>query len=196
MNEDIFIYRVDSTDTILSVGDNWHVFAYANAWGGDLRPEDVVGHKLWEFIQGSQTRYLYHELFRRARSGMRSRPIPFRCDSPSERRFLELLIKALPGGLIEITSTLLRTEPRSPVRLLAADTPRSTDFIRMCSICKKIKVSSEQWIDIEEGVAQLRLFEAEEMPQITHGVCPPCLQVAIGNQDDPKIPKSIDSDVE
>ena len=197
MNEDILTYRVDITDTIVSVGDNWHVFADANAWGGDLRPEDVVGRKLWEFIQDYETRHLYQELFRRARSGTRSRPIPFRCDSPSERRFLELLIEALPDGLIEITSTILRTEPRSPVRLLAADTPRSMDLLSMCSMCKKIEVSPEQWVDIEEGVAQLRLFEAEEMPRLTHGLCRPCYQAVIDDLYDLETPnKAIDSDEE
>ena len=186
MNENVFIYRIDGTDTIVSVSDNWDVFADANAWGSAVRHQDVVGHSLWDFIQGPETRHLYQQLFRRAREGGPSRPIPFRCDSPGERRFLELLIEALPGGLLEITSTILRTEPRTPVRLIAADTPRSADILTMCSMCKKIEVATEQWTELEEGLAQLRLFEAEEMPRLTHGLCHPCYQAAINELDTEK----------
>ena len=57
MSENAFIYIVDSTDTIVSVSDNWHSFADGNAWDGSLRPEDVIGHKLWDFIQDPETQH-------------------------------------------------------------------------------------------------------------------------------------------
>ncbi len=77
MSKDVFIYRIDSTDTIISVSENWLAFAEANAWNGHLRPENVLGHKLWDFIQGLETQHLYEELFRRVRGGMSLRPYPF-----------------------------------------------------------------------------------------------------------------------
>lgn len=184
MSKNVFIYRIDSTDTIVSVSANWDRFADANLWGSSLRPEDVVGHKLWKFIQGSETRYLYQELFRRVRCGLPLRPIPFRCDSPSERRYLELFVEPLPDEHIQMTSKILRTEPRDPVRLLDADTPRSTELVKVCSMCKKIKVLPGQWAEIEEGLAHLRLFEADQMPQLTHGLCPSCHEVAMAELDD------------
>ena len=142
------------------------------------------GTKLWDFIQGRETRYLYEELFRRVRGGMPSRTIPFRCDSPDERRYLELLIETLQDEQIEITSEILRTERRNPVSLLNAGTSRSTDFVTICSMCKKMNVAPGQWVEIEEGLAQFRLFEAEKIPQLTHGLCHPCYQIAIGDLDD------------
>ncbi len=197
MSKDVFIYRIDSTDTIVSVSDNWCTFADANAWGSSLRPEDVVGHRLWDFIQDLETRHLYQEVFRRVRGGMPSRTIPFRCDSPGERRYLELLIEALPDEQIEITSKISRTEPRSPISLLSAGIPRSSDFVLVCSMCKKMKVSPGQWAEIEEGLAHLRLFEADKMPQLTHGLCHSCYQVAVGELDDFETPnRAIDSDKE
>ncbi len=195
MSNDVFIYRINNIDTIISVSDNWSIFADANAWGGSLRPEDVVGLKLWDFIQDRETRHLYQELFKRVRGGILLRTIPFRCDSPSERRYLELLIVALPDNQIEITSKILRTEPHSPINLLKADTPRSMDIVKICSMCKKIKVSPEQWAEIEEGLAHLRLFEADEMPQLSHGLCQSCYHDALGELDDfNSLNKAIDSD--
>jgi hypothetical protein len=197
MNEDVFIYRIDNRDIIVSVSRNWESFARANAWGSELSPENVVGHLLWEFIQDIETRHLYKEVFRRVRTGKPTRPIPFRCDAPKERRFLELFLSLLPDGQIEITSTIVRTERRDPVRLLDKDMPRSSDFIRICSMCKKIFTTHDKWVEIEEGLAQLRLFEANEVPRLTHGLCPNCYRVTTAVLDDLGPPKkAIDSDEE
>ncbi|PKN96850.1 MAG: hypothetical protein CVU43_18610 [Chloroflexi bacterium HGW-Chloroflexi-5] len=181
MSKDVLVYRIDSADTIVSVSDNWQAFADANAWSSLLRPENVVGHSIWEFIQGLEMRYLYQELFRRVRQGISSRAIPFRCDSPGERRFLELYIKLLPEGQIEISSMIRRSEARSPVRLLDEDTSRSAELVTLCSMCKKIKVSPEQWAEIEEGLSLLKIFEADEMPQLSHGLCQYCCDSTMNN---------------
>jgi hypothetical protein len=184
MSEDVFTYRVDNTDTIVSVSDNFYTFAERNDWQGGWRPDDVVGHSLWDFIQDRETQHLYQELFRRVRKGRRCRAIPFRCDSPDERRFLELLLEALPDQQIAITSKIIRTEHRNRIRLLEAGTSRSTDYLTICSMCKKIKMSPQHWAEIEEGLVKLRLFEADDMPLLTHGVCPECYQTAMRELDD------------
>ena len=180
MSEDALIYRIDSADAIVSVSRDWYAFANGNAWDSYLHPEKAVGHKLWHFIQGLETQYLYHELFLRVREGRPCHSVPFRCDSPRERRFLELVIDALPNGRVEFTSRLLRTEPRSRVRLLDVGRPKSsTDLLTICSMCKQIEVSPGQWAEIEDGLVRFRLFEAEKMPQLSHGLCHSCHQLAM-----------------
>jgi hypothetical protein len=195
MNEDVFIYRIDVRDIIVSVSQNWESFALDNAWGCELSPKNVVGHLLWDFIQDIETRHLYKEVFQRVRAGRPIGPIPFRCDSPQERRFLELFLSLLPDGQVEITSTIVKTERRDPIRLLDKDMPRSSDFIRICSMCKKISTFHNKWVEIEEGLAQLRPFEACEMPKLTHGLCPDCYKAIILHLNDLESPqKSMDSD--
>ena len=189
MSEDVFIYRIDKRDIIVSVSRSWEAFARANAWGSELSPENVVGHLLWEFIQDIETRHLYKEVFRRVRAGKPTRSIPFRCDSPQERRFLKLLPTPLSDGQIEITSTIIRTEGRDPVSLLDKDVPRSSDFIRICSMCKKIFIPGEKWVEIEEGLAELRPFEASEMPRLTHGLCPNCYEAVIAETENSEPPQ-------
>jgi hypothetical protein len=184
MDEDTFIYRIDSNDIIVSVSQNWESFARDNAWGSELSPENVIGHLLWDFIQDIETRHLYEEVFRRVRAGKPTRPIPFRCDSPQERRFLKLLLSPLPDGQIEISSTIIRTERRDPVRLLDESIPRSNEIIRICSMCKKIFATHNKWVEIEEGLVQLRPFEASEMPRLTHGLCPDCYGLIIADLHD------------
>ena len=66
MNQEVLNYRIDNRDMIVSVSRNWESFARANVWGSRLSPENVVGHLLWDFIQDSETRHLYKEVFREA----------------------------------------------------------------------------------------------------------------------------------
>lgn len=97
MNKDTYIYRIDHADVIIGIQnpEQWGSFAEENAWESSPHPGNVVGHKIWEFIEDRETRHLYQEIFKRIRAGVSSRTLPFRCDSPEERRYLELQIKAI-----------------------------------------------------------------------------------------------------
>ena len=176
MSKDVLMYQVDAGDTIVCVSDNWASFAEENNWAGEIQPNDVVGHTLWRFIQNEETRHLYQILFKRTREGNPSRPVTFRCDSPGERRFLELKIEALAEKQIKLTSRVVRTESRPEVNLLNSKSSRSTSFITICSMCKKIKTAPGKWVEIEEGLEQLKIFEAEDIPQLTHGLCEACFK--------------------
>lgn len=183
MDSDRFCYRVDGDDTIKSISENWCAFANDNQWQARCPPDGVVGRPLWEFIEGEETRQLYRDLFERVRAGRRPGPIPFRCDAPAERRFLELRLTPLSHGEIELISTIVRREPREPVRLLDVHVTRSDDVLRICSMCKKVVVPPERWVEIEHALVELELFEGDAMPGLTHGLCPPCCDAAMAELD-------------
>ena len=42
----------------------------------------------------------------------------------------------------------------------------------MCAWCKKADVGG--WVEVEEAVRRLQLFDQARLPRITHGVCPAC----------------------
>lgn len=174
MEKDVFVYCLDADDTILSVSPNWETFAYTNASGVECSVDHVVGHSIWDFIHDFETRYLYKAVFRRVRSGKPCGPIPFRCDSPGERRFLELSVLPLADDGLEIRSRIKSVEPRDPVKLLDKAAQRSNELLRVCSMCKKLALPTGQWVEVEEGLSRMKLFETEEMPKLTHGVCPAC----------------------
>ena len=59
---------------------------------------------------------------------------------------------------------------------------RSSDdpgLIKICSMCKKLEVSEGQWVEIEEGIATLHLFNEGVVPPISHGLCRPCYRLAL-----------------
>ncbi|NQU49755.1 MAG: hypothetical protein HQ519_13975 [Planctomycetes bacterium] len=87
--KDVFSYRIDSEDKILAVSAEWLRFAKENM-AADLEREFVVGRSLWQFITGDEVKHLYEIIFERARQTGDQIALPFRCDSPTERRFMEL----------------------------------------------------------------------------------------------------------
>jgi hypothetical protein len=183
VNDEPVTYRVDRNDAITDVSPNWASFARTNEWGSQLPPEKVVGHPVWSFIQDGEVRHLYALLFRKVRAGHQIGPISFRCDSPMERRYLRLLLSPIVDGAIMIRSVTVRTEQRPRIALLDASAPRSGNFVRICSMCKRIAVHPDEWVVTEEGVSRLLLFEAEQIPQLTHGVCPDCYQITMAKLD-------------
>lgn len=175
----VFIYRIDQECNISSLSSNWLSFALDNEGGEKNVPAVVLGKPLWNFISGEETRHLYQIILKEVRSNNKSFQLPFRCDSPDMRRYLQLSVIPLEGGSIEFQSRILRTEPRENIRLLEKNIARSEDFLLMCSTCKRVKVADFLWEETDRAITVLKLFENERLPQITHGMCPVCFEAAI-----------------
>lgn len=172
-------YTIDSENRIVSVSSNWLSFALENHAGESCHPDRVINEPLWKFIDGSETRYLYELCIAKVRNQKRSMILPFRCDAPDRRRYLELKITPRPREEIEFASRILQEEPRETVKLLEHDVARSGTLIKICSMCKKIELSKDVWLEIEDAITVMEFFLAEKLPRITHGCCKPCFDVAM-----------------
>jgi len=168
------IYRIDGSDRITDVSGYWLSFAAENLATESCHPDRILGRVIWEFIDGSETRHLYEIILNRVRQAGMPVTLPFRCDSPDRRRYLELAIVPVGDDAIEFYSSILREEPRETVELLNPEARRSDEYIKMCSSCKKINRGENRWVEVEAGIAELRLFESPLLPQITHGLCGDC----------------------
>ncbi|HVP29335.1 MAG TPA: hypothetical protein VMW35_09270 [Myxococcota bacterium] len=167
------VYLVDARDRIRSVGPGWVGFAKANS-APELTPEAVVGRSLWDFVAGLEVRHLYRILLEKVRSLRRRVAVPFRCDAPDLRRFVELVMLPSDGRDVEFRVRILRQEPRAFVRLLDASAPRSDELLRICSWCKRVLLPGEEPMEVEDAVARLDLFDRRELPGLTHTICPAC----------------------
>jgi len=45
--------------------------------------------------------------------------------------------------------------------------------LRIGSWCKRVYTDAA-WLEVEDAVERLGLFESEELPAISHGMCPSC----------------------
>lgn len=169
------VYTIDSNYSITSVGPEWDEFAIENE-AENAVAERVRGRAIWEFISDETTRELYRMALERVSEWGQPISFPFRCDSPGMRRYLQMEISPLDGGGWRLASTTYRETPREPVELLRARRESSDEPpLRMCSWCKRVNVpETDIWVEVEEAIRVLELFERELLPPITHGMCPSC----------------------
>ena len=92
---------------------------------------------------------------------------------------MHLTIHRRKVGALEMSADLVRSEVRDAVRLLDADSPRNSEIVTMCSWCRSVRTSPEQWAEVEAAIEPLNLFEQIEFPQIAHGICPACLAMIV-----------------
>ena len=171
---DRFEYLINKQDCIVDVSESWLAFATDNA--PTLTVSSVLGKSLWDFVSNVQTRYLYKLMLKRVREHTEVIQVPFRCDSPDCRRFMELEISPQHNDYVRFLSKIIRTEPRPPVSILDSEVPRSDKKLCMCSWCKQIQVDARHWLEVEYAVAELRIFDDEAVPGLIHGICPDCEQ--------------------
>ena len=167
----IFTYRVDADNAIRFVSPEWLEFAVENEAPQLVRP-GVLGKLLWPFIAGLETQHLYDVMLKKVRAAGAVICFSYRCDAPHLRRYMEMVVGPWDAGGVEFNSRVERETPREPVPLLATTAARSDQMIRMCSWCKRI--ATPVWLEVEEATRQLRLFEQNCMPQITHTMCEEC----------------------
>jgi len=169
----VFSVMLDKDDTIISVNKNWLNFARENNTA-ELVESSVVGKSIWQFIADLETAHLYRSIISKVREKNLSLSLPFRCDSPTCRRFMKMTISPADNTLISLDSTIIKIENREYMPLLDSDISRSKEFIRMCSTCKKIQITESEWYEVEQAVISLDLFASSNLPQITHTICPEC----------------------
>ncbi len=167
-------YRINERDQITFVGGGWEAFARDNE-GTALTAKQILGRSLWEFISGSTVIHLYRCLLEKVHLGQ-TITYPFRCDSPTYRRVLEMTVSLVDDNEAEFTTRPLSIKERTPVALLNVRVPRSEQLLCMCSWCNRIHVAQENWQEIEEAVEYFQLFEEKEVPRLTHGMCEACFK--------------------
>lgn len=164
-------YLLDEHDRLKSIDPDW-------CPGGDSDPlstsDPAIGRSLWDFITSTEVRHLYEIVFARVRETRTGVCLPFRCDAPDSRVYMNLEIRPLIGRELEVRSLLVREEPRPPVALLGAETPRSDEFVVLCSWCKRIRCDDGSWAEIEEAAARTDLFAGKMLPKISHAICASC----------------------
>lgn len=168
-----FIHWVDASNRIIWVNEAWQDFARENQ-AGHLVSMMAGKPLLWSFISGLETRYLFEAMLAKVRQGKGPLALPFRCDAPDRRRFMEMRMQLVENGVVVFSNRILRLEFREPVSLLSDEAARDERFLCSCSWCKKVELSGGKWAEVEDAVRVLNLFTEKKLPKISHGICPRC----------------------
>ena len=130
----------NADDRIVSLDEVWFTFAQANGADELAHRPGPVGKSLFAFIGDLTTSHLYEAFFDRVRRTRRPLRAPFRCDSPTRRRFLEMEIAPDAADGLKLRTTWLRwSRGRRPPSSSEADPP-GDEILRMCSWCKAVAI--------------------------------------------------------
>lgn len=169
----IYRYVVNESDIVIDVDDWWLAFAKENN-AGELNRTSVLHQCLWEFIADEPTRSLYQVIHAHVRATETPVTVPFRCDSPTLQRHMELTISPHAGHQLRYESTVVRVVPQAYLSTLSPGQKRSREFLTMCSFCKRSLIEPSGWLDLVDISLTLRLFDREVVPQLRYTVCPEC----------------------
>lgn len=164
-------YVLDARDHIVEIKGPWDEFAASNDCPG-LTRSVVLGRSLFDFVSADDAREVVSLLLARVRTAG-PLDVGFRCDAPALRRFMRLELRPEPQSHVRSTSHVVREEGRPAQPLLDRALPRTGSVLMICSWCKKVLVR-DGWSEIEEAAEELGFLEADVLPQLSHGICPPC----------------------
>lgn len=167
------VYHIDSHNRLTWVNEAWAEFARENH-GKGVMPDQVLGKNLFESLANDRVQALYAIILKRVRTGV-TVEFNYRCDAPDRRREFVMVVRPLPNFGVEFVSTLTHEELRPSVPLLEPGHLRTRTLVPVCSWCQKVATPDRRWLPVEEAVALLNLEEAEQLPDLTHGICESCL---------------------
>jgi hypothetical protein len=172
--EVMLTYAIDGEDRLIEASPRYFSFAAENLWAG---AGSSIGRPLWDFVAGASMRRVQGSLLRRVRAGDRRVELPFRCDAPAVRREMTIGIDARSAdGTVVFSASVLAESSRPGEALLDPEQPRGSGLIEMCGWCDRFYVRGE-WMEVETASRVLGLTTASELPRISHGICPDCVEL-------------------
>ena len=151
-------YTVNAHDVITAVSPNWLAFAQENGVAGPYGTgrAGTVPLALYR-------RFPNHPPLS-SRASTRSHERPSNHAAISLRlaggaAYMRLEISCKPQGSIQFEGLLERVEPTEWFKGVDSHAPRSRDSLTLCSFCKRALVEPRGWLEIEDAISRLHLFE-------------------------------------
>lgn len=160
-------YRLDAGDRIVEVGGAWDRFACENG-AEDLAGEQVIGLPLRSFIAGDVTRMFIDTLLARVRLTGRPAVVPYRCDSPGLKRFMEMSL-TLEGRSLLAEHRLVGEQPL-PRPLTFRTATAGGRWVRRCSMCNRVATRDGAPLVEPECLPEA----AATVCEVIYGVCAEC----------------------
>jgi hypothetical protein len=161
-------YRLDAKNRIIEVGGNWDRFAHENG-ADDLASDFVIGLPLRAFISGDVTKMFMDTMLTRVRLTGKPAVIPYRCDSPGIKRFMEMSLEAIGTEVFSEHRILAeRPMPRHTNFRVAAHN-KSCRMIKQCSMCSRFANPGGE--PVEPEVAGI---SSDEPLNIIYFICAEC----------------------
>lgn len=166
-------YRLDPKDLIVEVGGAWNDFAKLND-GHRILAGHIEGQSLFSHITGDSTQMMMDVLLARVRRQGKPLTRPYRCDSPTLKRYMEMTIEPDEFGFLNLRHRLLKSEPlesQLAIKTFSSGIQGHTLVIR-CSVCNRFRLG-DNWLELEVAKQQ-GLSSDGGTTRVAYGVCSDC----------------------
>lgn len=165
-------YWIDAEDRLIKVSETWDTFAENND-GRAVVSEAVIGKRLWQFVTGDITRMWVETVINRAR--FLNQPIEkeYRCDSPDEKRYMQMSIVPEENEVLCVVHKLLKTEKLPTKICFEGKRVAKPGYVQRCSICNRLHIDNA-WREVDLAVKE-RYIDAPGPVIVFYGVCDECV---------------------
>lgn len=132
-----------------------------------------VHQSLWDSFDDITTEFIYRMILVRVRSGVSVR-FNFSCGDADYSRLFEAHICLQNNGEVVFEARNLSENSGSPPNELEKISTRTNEKLLVCSWCERLRITDDDWQSVDEGINTLRLFESQNLPKISHGICSKC----------------------
>lgn len=171
---------VDKNNFIVGLGDGWNEEAQKGKALQALAFDKVLEHRLSSFIKDDNTVMYIEACLSLCRVKKETLYRSYRCDSPTQKQFMELELVPLEQGKVQMNHYLLKTEDlERPFyvedvtnKIDKKQKPLKRNYVLRCSMCNSIKPpNQDEWIEL---TAYLKMPQAKTHEQVIHTVCEKC----------------------
>ena len=161
---------VDRHDVIVALGTGWDDAA-TEGNAPALQGDALIGRSLYDFIDGDDTVMFVRVMLAGARSRGTVTVRPYRCDSPTHRRWMEMEMQPRGNGEVLIRHRLLRSA-LLPSRV-APLSGHGARLPKRCSQCNQLRLDGV-WHEPDAPAVLEHLGKAGENFRVIYGICPQC----------------------
>jgi hypothetical protein len=164
-------YVIDAKNCVVDVDSDWDSSLSSNGGAAHAARSQLLGRPLDQFLAGDATKMFVRAALDAARLFGQTRVLPYRCDSPTERRQFEMVISPMSGGHVKVEHRLLSSQARPASRSASQSASRSESGALpaagwRCSQCLAVRhAGSLHWTSADVAAAGAPLAQ---------DVCPSC----------------------
>ncbi|MCK6424249.1 MAG: hypothetical protein L6Q75_04070 [Burkholderiaceae bacterium] len=140
-------YTVDRQDCLCELSGDWDARLAEGGGAAACRGARILGRPLREFIAGDSTRMYLDAALEATRLTGQPRRLPYRCDTPTLARRMQMCLQPLADGRVRVTHQLLAQQPLPrPLACHAAASAPEPARLR-CSLCLRLRTPEGHWLD-------------------------------------------------
>jgi hypothetical protein len=160
-------YVVDANNCVVDLDSDWDSFLSSNGGAAHAARSQVLGRPLDQFLAGDATKMFVRAALDAARLFGQTRVLPYRCDSPTERRQFEMVISPTNDGHVKVEHRLLSSQVRPARRSMGGSYPVGG---WRCSQCLAVRhAGSPQWTSADAAPDT-----SPVVAPLAQDVCPSC----------------------